>query len=286
MKAKLLLILLFFFSIVNSQTKIQMEKQGGVYYLPCKVNGLDLRFIFDTGASDVSISLSEAVFMLKNGYLSKEDIGENVYYSIANGDIAKGTKINLREIEIGGLKLKNVNASIVHELGAPLLLGQSVIENLGKIQINKDELIIIDGINYEYNPVKGENIVLKSHNDFNFTNKTFVGKWILSEIKKDIPQGYNVKIFDLDNIDCFINSVWELKNGYNGKISLKSCGNKVEKVKWEVIKNNFQFMFDKKNNTFGYRLLVNDASYHNFELIQILETKIGEMHILYKFTRQ
>lgn len=108
---------------LNAQTKISMTKEGGIYTVPCKVNGLPLKFIFDTGASDVSISLTEALFMLKNGYLKKEDIGESVYYSIANGDVAKGTKLNIKEIEFAGLKLYNIEASIVHETSAPLLLG-------------------------------------------------------------------------------------------------------------------------------------------------------------------
>ncbi len=59
---------------LKSQTII-MEKKGGVYYVPCKVNGLGLKFIFDTGAGDVSISYAEAIFMLKNGYLSESDLG-------------------------------------------------------------------------------------------------------------------------------------------------------------------------------------------------------------------
>lgn len=44
-----------------SQTVIQMKRQGGVSIIPCKVNGLQLSFIFDTGASDVTISLTEAL---------------------------------------------------------------------------------------------------------------------------------------------------------------------------------------------------------------------------------
>lgn len=127
-----------------SQTKISMSKEGDVYTVPCKVNGLPLKFIFDTGASDVSISLTEAMFMIKNGYLNKEDIGESVYYSIANGDVARGTKLNIKEIEFAGLKLYNVEASIVHETTAPLLLGQSVIGKLGKIQLDGSELTILN----------------------------------------------------------------------------------------------------------------------------------------------
>jgi clan AA aspartic protease (TIGR02281 family) len=145
MKKLFLVILtsLLLVSVSSAQTKILMEKKGGVYLVPCKINGLPLNFIFDTGASDVSISLTEALFMLKDGkYLKKEDIGDDVYHGLANGDVAIGTKLNLREIEFGGLKLYNVEASIVHELSAPLLLGQSVISRLGKIEMDGNELVI------------------------------------------------------------------------------------------------------------------------------------------------
>jgi hypothetical protein len=40
-------------SDIGNKTKISMNKEGGVYVVPCKVNGLPLKFIFDTGASDV-----------------------------------------------------------------------------------------------------------------------------------------------------------------------------------------------------------------------------------------
>ncbi len=131
----------------ESQTVIEMEKYNGVFVMPCKINGLSLKFIFDTGASDVSISLTEALFMLKNGYLSEKDLIGTEYYRIANGDIQEGTKIILKEIEIGNLKLFNIQASIVHSLSAPLLLGQSALSKLGNIQFdyNKNTLTIKNG---------------------------------------------------------------------------------------------------------------------------------------------
>jgi clan AA aspartic protease (TIGR02281 family) len=121
-----------------------MQKYGGVYTTPCLVNGLRLRFIFDTGASNVSLSLSEAIFMLKNGYLDEKDLHGSSYSQIANGDIVENTTVNLKELEIGGIKIYNVDATIIHELSAPLLLGQSAIQKLGKIQIEDDELIIMN----------------------------------------------------------------------------------------------------------------------------------------------
>ena len=118
--------------------KLQKE-QGGIYTIPCKVNGLSLKFIFDTGASSVSISKSEAIFMLKNGYLSENDIIGRQRFQTASGAILEGTRILIRKIEIGGLILRNIEASVVHSNNAPLLLGQTVLSQLGKISIDYQE---------------------------------------------------------------------------------------------------------------------------------------------------
>lgn len=134
---------------LHSQVTIQMEKQGNVFYIPGKVNGLNLKFVFDTGASEVCISLSEAIFMIKNGYLSEQDIVGSSYSQIANGEIVENTNIILQEVEVGGIKLQNVSASISHTLQAPLLFGQSAIQKLGPIQINGNKLIIANGKNFK-----------------------------------------------------------------------------------------------------------------------------------------
>ena len=153
-RAILLLVISAFIFITESraQTIIEMRQEGGVYTMPCEVNGLRLRFIFDTGASDISISLTEAIFMLKNDYLSENDITGTTQYSIANGDIEEGTTLNLREVKIGNLKLHNVEASVLHSLKAPLLLGQSALKKLGKIEFDysNNTLIINNGNTTEF----------------------------------------------------------------------------------------------------------------------------------------
>lgn len=118
-------------------SEVQMKKMySGVYEVPCIINGLQLKFVFDTGASNVSISSVEAAFMLKNGYLKEEDVRGKEYFSTATGEIREGAKLNLREIKIGDAILKNVEASVVQNQQAPLLLGQSVLERFGTITID------------------------------------------------------------------------------------------------------------------------------------------------------
>lgn len=130
----------------NGKIKIHLLKNSaGTFIIPCKVNGLALNFIFDTGASDVSISLTEALFMLKNGFLKETDIIGKQKYSTASGEIIEGTTIVIRKLEFEGITLHNIKASIVHELEAPLLLGQSALSQLGTIQLDyaNNELTII-----------------------------------------------------------------------------------------------------------------------------------------------
>ncbi len=115
---------------------------GGTYEVACKINDLKLNLIFDTGASDITISKTEAEFMLKNDYLSKNDIIGTSSYKIANGEIETGTTIVFRKVDIGGLVLKNVKASVIENKNAPLLFGQSALSKYGKITIDNEKKII------------------------------------------------------------------------------------------------------------------------------------------------
>ena len=118
-------------------TEVGMRKMyGGTYEVACSVNGLPLKMIFDTGAADVTISSVEASFMLKNGYLSDNDVKGKKNYMTASGDIHEGTVLRLKEVKLGDAILKNVEASVVHSQKAPLLLGQSVLEKFGTITID------------------------------------------------------------------------------------------------------------------------------------------------------
>jgi clan AA aspartic protease (TIGR02281 family) len=122
--------------------EIPFTKEDGVCKVKCKINELPLHFIFDTGASDVSISMVEASFMMKNGYLNGKDVVGSEHYIDANGDISVGTVINLKNVNFGGMNLNNVRASVVRNQKAPLLLGQSVLARLGKIEIDNAKKVI------------------------------------------------------------------------------------------------------------------------------------------------
>lgn len=125
-------------------SEVQIKKTpGGTYEVPCSINGLPLKFIFDTGASDVTISSVEANFMLKNDYLSTKDFRGSRKYLTAEGSIAEGTVVCIREVQVGEVTLKNIEASVVKNQKAPLLLGQSVLERFGSFTLDNDNSKLI-----------------------------------------------------------------------------------------------------------------------------------------------
>lgn len=122
--------------------EIPFIKDGNVLSVKCKINNLPLYFIFDTGATDISLSDVEAAFMIKNNYISEKDIIGRQQYLTADGSIIEGTVINLKKIELGELELNNIKASVVKNQKAPLLLGQSVFNKMGKFEIDNEKMKI------------------------------------------------------------------------------------------------------------------------------------------------
>ena len=148
MKKQILLFLALIMSIMaTAQVTIQMEKEGGVYKVPCTVNGVKMKFIFDTGAATVSMSQTMAQFLLDGDYLSVSDIKGTGQSQLADGSIVNHATIVLRDVEIGGMHIHNIDATVIEGQNAPLLLGQTAIQELGRISIEGNRLIIHSGDN-------------------------------------------------------------------------------------------------------------------------------------------
>lgn len=122
---------------------LYMEQENGVKYVWIEVNGIKLRFIFDTGASSICISSSEASVLYRQGTLSEEDFIGLENFQDATGRISQGAKVILRTVKVGDNLLENVEATVIDNENAPLLLGQSALERFGNIQIDNDNNRII-----------------------------------------------------------------------------------------------------------------------------------------------
>jgi predicted aspartyl protease len=80
---------------------------------------------------------------MKTGTVKQTDFIGTQTYSFADGSSATSKVFYLREVEIGGYRLKNVKASISNSLNAPMLLGQSVLQQLGSVTIDNERSVLI-----------------------------------------------------------------------------------------------------------------------------------------------
>lgn len=137
----IVLILLFIPGLIFAQAnsyEIPFRKQAGsgLLYVDVVVNGVQRAFIFDTGASTISIN-SGLFRQLKNsGKISSSDIVSVVNVVIANGNSIPANIVRLHTVTFGDFTMNNVNAIVMPDQNAPLLIGQSFFSNFETVSID------------------------------------------------------------------------------------------------------------------------------------------------------
>jgi aspartyl protease family protein len=107
------------------------------FWIDATVDGVQVRFLVDTGASTVVLNRSDATRLgFRPGNLAfTQD------FQTANGR-TRGAPVTLKEIRIGTIRFDNVAASVNEGELDHSLLGMRVLERLSSLEIRKDRLII------------------------------------------------------------------------------------------------------------------------------------------------
>lgn len=117
-------------------------RRTGIYTVKCFLNEMPVSLVLDTGCTNVSISLIESDYMLKNGYISQNDFLGYENYQDATGNYHKARILLIKKFRIGNKVIENVRASVIPNQEAPLLLGQNVLNRLGKVEIDPQKKIL------------------------------------------------------------------------------------------------------------------------------------------------
>lgn len=117
------------------ETVLQRERNGH-FYVHAKVNGELVRFLVDTGATGVALTVEDAKRVglnFSNGEF--EHVGQG-----AAGPI-RGKLVMLDDVEVDGKKVSNVSGAILD--GAHIsLLGQSYLSRMGEVQMRGDYMVL------------------------------------------------------------------------------------------------------------------------------------------------
>jgi aspartyl protease family protein len=114
-----------------------LKSSDGHFHVDAIVNGAKIRFIVDTGATDLVLSPEDAG---KIGYKLSELKYDRLYVT-ANG-MVKAASILITSIEIGGVQFRDVDASINSAPMQSSLLGMSFLERLEYYKFQDDQLIL------------------------------------------------------------------------------------------------------------------------------------------------
>jgi aspartyl protease family protein len=108
----------------------------GQFRLTGQVNGEDVRFLVDTGADVVALTIDEAEAL----GLDVDPSSFQPVIQTASG-AGMGASVTLDRLEVGGAEFRDVHALVVEGLDTNLL-GQSVLRRLGKVELSGDRMVI------------------------------------------------------------------------------------------------------------------------------------------------
>ena len=123
---------------------MQMVAEGGTFVVPVRINDqITLKFVVDSGASDVTVPADVVMTLLRTGTITDSDFLGTQKYRMADGSTVPSQQFVIRSLKVGDRTLENVTGSIAPVEGS-LLLGQSFLRRFKSWSIdNQREALIL-----------------------------------------------------------------------------------------------------------------------------------------------
>lgn len=109
----------------------------GHFYINAIIDGRDVKFLLDTGATDITLSANDA----KKVGFDLDNLNFTRIYNTANGQV-KGASVKLESLSIGGVELHNVSASVNSGEMKTSLLGMSFLNSMSSFRVQGKNLTI------------------------------------------------------------------------------------------------------------------------------------------------
>ncbi len=124
-------------SVTGSGQIVVPQGRGGHYYLTAEINGTPVRFVVDTGATDIVLTQTDAARVgLDTGALNY--LGRA---TTANGEV-RTAFVKLDQVQLGDHVDNDVAAVVNEGQMDQSLLGMGYLQRWGKIEIGGGELIL------------------------------------------------------------------------------------------------------------------------------------------------
>ena len=125
------------YAYTDNQYRVNFKKAAnGHFYIIAKIGTTSIKFLVDTGATDVALSPHDA----KRLNINLAELEYTKRYNTANGTI-EGAPVMIKKIKIGPLTLENVAAVVNRSDMKESLLGMSALSEFD-VSISNDTLTI------------------------------------------------------------------------------------------------------------------------------------------------
>jgi len=122
--------------------KYTLVPKAGLITAPCIINGYTGQFVLDPKLR-AQISLEEALKLLKNGAIGKEDFQGNPEEILANGTITNRAVFTVKEFTIANATINDVEFMVNTNMEYSLVIGNAVLSMFGDYTIDSQKQQII-----------------------------------------------------------------------------------------------------------------------------------------------
>ncbi len=123
--------------ISDSGQIVVPRARDGHYYLTVQINGADLRFVVDTGATDMVLTRADA----SRAGLDPDQLSYLGRANTANGEVQTAF-VRLDTVQLGDVTDRNIPAVVNGGEMEQSLLGMGYLQRWGRLEIANSELIL------------------------------------------------------------------------------------------------------------------------------------------------
>jgi aspartyl protease family protein len=124
-------------SVEGGETRVPMSRDGH-FWLTATINGVERRFLIDTGATLTAISLSTA----SEAQLKGKPLAQSVMMRTANGTI-QAELVTVEELRFGNVVARDLDAVVAPGLGDANVIGMNLLSRLASWRVEGRTLILV-----------------------------------------------------------------------------------------------------------------------------------------------
>ena len=131
-------------SEIEEQTQVEISSgtvtldraSDGHFYAQAQVNGMPVKFLVDTGATNIALSREDA----QRAFIATDPAMDEIIGSGASGAV-RGQMVKLDRVTLGPAEVLDIDAAVLAG-GKQSLLGQSFLAQFNSVTIEGDKMVL------------------------------------------------------------------------------------------------------------------------------------------------